>query len=107
MKYPKPLGILAVLVLILSACSTAAIPTNAPVHTLPPIATKASGTGTALVPSTGGTGTPSTGGLTTGTASAGTPATSGTKVSGTAETPSTGTACATVTVQLNTAFRPG
>ena len=107
MKYPKLLGILAVLVLILSACSTAATPTNAPVHTLPPVATKASGTGTALVPSTGGTGTPATGGLHTGTPAASTPATAATQASGTAGVPNTGAACATVTIQLNTAFKPG
>src|SRR5574340_1142754 len=88
MKYPKLLGVLLMLAVVLSACSSAATPTNAPIDTISPATLEPSGTGTAGIPSTGGgTGTP------TG--------------SGTAGVPATGASCDTVTVQLNSAAGTG
>jgi len=84
MKYPKFLGVLLILAVALSACSSAATPTSVPVNTLPPVATEPQGTEPTTAdttPSAEATGTPSV------------------DLTGTAGVPVTGADCSTVTVQ--------
>lgn len=90
MNYAKFLCVVLVLAVALSACSTAATPTNPPLSTLPPVSTETEAMGTA---------SPET----TGSPSASTTETPAVSTTGTSAVPVTGADCTTVTVQTASA----